>query len=490
MIPNPCLTQNGGCSASATCTNVNGTASCACNSGFTGNGLTCTPSQTTGPLEWVDVGVTTSYTAQAMGIGTDAANNVYAVGNYNHQIDFGTGSLTCNSYFCGYLVKLAADGTPAWTRSIGPLTPSTLGQATVRSMAMTHAGNVIVGGAFYGAVDFGGKIMSAPLPATYGINPPEDMFVAEYGTDGTLKWATQLGSTAEESLRGLGVDASDNVLFTGLVSSGSQLGTHTASAAQIAVGKLTAAGALSWAQFAGNSATFPDAARVDRNGNLWITGGYGYVASPAPPDLTGAATVSGNLLLAKFSSADGSLSWARTFPSGTGTSLAFDPSSGNAVLTGQLTQPIDFGKGTTSSAGAFLAAFDLSGNTLWSKTFASNYVQTTAYGYGSGSSVSIDANGNIALTGSVDFANFGGGLTFINGYFVATFNSAGTYRWQEFGKEATRGQQGSGGFGVAFDSLGHVVTTGNFPGTYDFGGIVKTSASISANTPFVAHYTP
>jgi hypothetical protein len=40
---NPCLTNNGGCSPNATCTNNGGTASCTCTSGYTGNGITCTP---------------------------------------------------------------------------------------------------------------------------------------------------------------------------------------------------------------------------------------------------------------------------------------------------------------------------------------------------------------------------------------------------------------------------------------------------------------
>ncbi len=39
---NECSTSNGGCSANATCTNLPGTRSCACNAGFTGDGITCT----------------------------------------------------------------------------------------------------------------------------------------------------------------------------------------------------------------------------------------------------------------------------------------------------------------------------------------------------------------------------------------------------------------------------------------------------------------
>ncbi|MBL8940297.1 MAG: hypothetical protein JNM69_37470 [Archangium sp.] len=37
-----CTTNNGGCSASATCTNTPGSRTCACNAGFSGDGVTCT----------------------------------------------------------------------------------------------------------------------------------------------------------------------------------------------------------------------------------------------------------------------------------------------------------------------------------------------------------------------------------------------------------------------------------------------------------------
>ena len=39
---NECSTNNGGCGSLATCTNIPGSFSCACNIGYTGNGFNCT----------------------------------------------------------------------------------------------------------------------------------------------------------------------------------------------------------------------------------------------------------------------------------------------------------------------------------------------------------------------------------------------------------------------------------------------------------------
>ncbi len=41
MPPPPCVIDNGGCSANATCTPVGGAPSCACNAGYAGDGVTC-----------------------------------------------------------------------------------------------------------------------------------------------------------------------------------------------------------------------------------------------------------------------------------------------------------------------------------------------------------------------------------------------------------------------------------------------------------------
>jgi hypothetical protein len=135
------------------------------------------------------------------------------------------------------------------------------------------------------------------------------------------------------------------------------------------------------------------------------------------------------------------------------------------------------------NGGIFLAAYDASGNWLWNKAYGASG--------DSGTAVSVDRNGNLALTGQAnsitDFTGTGV-YTSGSGYFIASFgssgNSAPTCRW-------TKRSSGTGfsfGSGVAFDSLGRIVTAGSFYLTADFGGISVTPPN-GAYDGFVAQYT-
>ena len=51
-----CAVNNGGCSADANCTNTIGSFTCACNDGYTGDGLDCKSSQSRTVCSWTSVG--------------------------------------------------------------------------------------------------------------------------------------------------------------------------------------------------------------------------------------------------------------------------------------------------------------------------------------------------------------------------------------------------------------------------------------------------
>jgi len=131
----------------------------------------------------------------------------------------------------------------------------------------------------------------------------------------------------------------------------------------------------------------------------------------------------------------------------------------------------------------FLAAYGPTGNYLWAKTFNTSLLPSASAD--SGNAVSVDANGNIGLTGSAALVNFGAGWTRYGGYFLASFSSAGTYRWA-IGVASSNGS--ATGCGIAFDNLGHVATAGSFSGTANLGGLSVTAQTM-ATAPFCALYS-
>jgi len=166
-----------------------------------------------------------------------------------------------------------------------------------------------------------------------------------------------------------------------------------------------------------------------------------------------------------------------------GMSVAVD-ASGNIYIAGDFQGTADFdpGAGTynltsAGSADAYVSKLNSSGDLVWAKTFG-------GAGFDYGTSVAVDASGNIHTTGhfagTADF-DPGAGTTNLTsaGYddvFVSKLNSSGDYVWaKKFG-----GIDYDYGLSVAVDPSGNVYTTGYFVGLADFDPGVGTTNLTSA----------
>ena len=150
-------------------------------------------------------------------------------------------------------------------------------------------------------------------------------------------------------------------------------------------------------------------------------------------------------------------------------SMAVD-AAGNAFLTGDSTDPVDFGGGLlpcTTPRPLYLTKIDTSGSLAWAKC---------AGFMASGKAVAVDDDGSIALAG--DFhrdLDLGMGLVpYENGFdvFVAKLDANGDPLWQRgFGgvNESMGPPIDQIAGDVAFDANGAVIATGVFKGPIDFG---------------------
>jgi hypothetical protein len=185
---------------------------------------------------------------------------------------------------------------------------------------------------------------------------------------------------------------------------------------------------------------------------------------PAPPNCVGGKDLhcDGYVQACK-----GTLLWAKRFGDSNdqrGAAITVD-AAGDVLIAGSFAGSVDFGGGPLMSTGgstAFVAKLDgSSGSFLWAK----------GYGTGAALGVAVAPSGDVLVTG--DFsgsADFGDGQPIAStgkkDAFIVALSAGGGYKWSKhFGSPGTS----AGATGVAVDAAGHVVVTGSFAGSVDFG---------------------
>jgi hypothetical protein len=206
--------------------------------------------------------------------------------------------------------------------------------------------------------------------------------------------------------------------------------------------------------------------------------GYFETADPPPPP-----PPSGGSPFSKWYQASGEDS---------GKAVVID-GGGNALVVGQFQGIANFGSGpvtsyTNSSSGptidAFVAKYSASGVPAWSRGLGGNSSDSAA-------GVAVDSGGNVVVTGyqASSTVDYGAGLLSNRGItdiFVAKYSSGGGHVWSK----TVGGTSADAGTGVAVDSGGNVVVTGQFDASssgVDFGGGALFSAG--AKDVFLVKYS-
>lgn len=236
-----------------------------------------------------------------------------------------------------------------------------------------------------------------------------------------------------------------------------------------------------WVSQAGvpSRATIGNAITTDVEGNTYVTGNFSGSTNFGGVTLAAFAI---DVFIAKYDKT-GTLIWVKqaggagAFNLGYG--IAVD-ASGYVFVTGYIAGTTDFGGTTLTPVGnndVFIAKYNNSGNLQWAKHAGAASKYTVGYG------ITVDASGNIDITGkfqgTVDF----GGITITSigsnrdNIFVASYNnSAGTLLWVKQGGSVNR--SGNVGYGIAADTFGNVIVTGTLEGSTTFAG---TSVASTGN---------
>jgi hypothetical protein len=348
-----------------------------------------------------------------------------------------------------------------------------------RSLARDANSNVVVSGYFDGSVDFGGGPLSAPLSD----NAP---FVVVFGSDCSHKWSTHLGGP--HGLIHASFTPDGDVVAAGQMETDTTIGGTSYSLSGVKdsfVVKWSATGDVLWSRHFGVTGGnhWPRAVAADPQGDVLV-----FLNQFGAGDFGLGLSSGDRMVLLKLSGSDGSILWALPFTAQDfrARSVTTD-ANGNVYVGGMFVQTLSLGGTTLTGNGpeseAYVAKFDAAGTLLWARNYGSSNGGLTDYVRG----VAVDPAGQVWIAG-----RFGGAIDFGQGplqsaggrdMFAARLDPDGNPEWSaRFG-----GPERDDARSIAVDAQQHVLLTGRFRDTIDFGGgpLSATAAYVGADDVFL-----
>lgn len=157
-----------------------------------------------GEIQWAISTGNNACSNSASDIVTDTDNNIYLFGNYCSTVDFGSTTLTVQPSGSRYFIaKYSPSGENLWVKTSSPGLFS-----NIQSGDIDANGNLVVGGSFFGTVDFGNDV-------TFTSSESEGaQFVVMYNANGEAQWGTTTGPININN--GMDVKAfGNNTIYTG-----------------------------------------------------------------------------------------------------------------------------------------------------------------------------------------------------------------------------------------------------------------------------------
>lgn len=413
----------------------------------------------------------------------DGDGNLIIVGSFRGTIQLGATTLTSAGKGDLFVAKMSSStGDVVWAKRFGGT-----GYDFGSDVAVDASNAIYIAGSYQSpSIDFGGGALS-----TTGFRGG---FLVKLAADGSHVWSRNLGSSnaSSDSAWALGVAVNGNGVAVAGTYAGSMTidGTTLTSAGNgdIFAAKFTTDGSLAWVKSFGEFGydSGYDVA-IDKHGNVIIVGSFqGTIPFPDDPVAAGSNEAG---LLVKLASADGSPLVSRRFGS-TNTndrSVAFSvavDAADNIFVAGGFTGSGDFGGSVpltaTRKQDAFLAKYTSVGSYIWARSFGGTGDDESAV------SVSVNATGDVAITGSFCGAISLGGNTLTaasqcpstggtnqgTDMFAARFSGA---NGSHLASARGGGARNDVGNSVVLAPDGRIFVSGSFEGFAEFGGATVTA---------------
>lgn len=380
------------------------------------------------------------------------------------------------SYFiCISLQVIAQDNPPMAGFDIKP---SNSGPSYITDIANDASGNVYVAGVFGGTME------------TYSLTSAgnNDIFFAKFNSAGSLVWIKRIGGTGDDQATTISLDQTGSTIFLGGMFNGTVdfdpnagFATLTSGGGRDAfLGRYTTDGAYMWI---GNISGTADAqirdivctpTTVYVTGLFYGTADFGFGSDFNSQTSSGVA----DAFIAGYFMSSGTLNNLRIIGSSAGEdygySIATDAGS-NIYVTGVYNGTVNFGNTNLSSAGnmdMFCAKYTSSLSPVWAASSGVNATNDF------GKAITVDGSGNVYITGS-----------WYTGVWIEKFNSFGVSQWStslcQFGGGLGEGE------GISVNANGDVVISGYFTSSTGFAGVCSGPDYYSALGPydsFIAKY--
>lgn len=414
----------------------------------------------------------------------DASGNLYVCGTFQNTVDFdpgaGTANLTSGGNNDGFFAKYNASGNYVFANGFG----NTSGDA-VNNIVLNSSNEILVGGVFNGTVDFDPGAGTANLP---GAALAGNGFIGSYNNSGdyisVLGLGGLSGETASDLSQSIAVDGSGNVYIAGYVRGSVDFdpGPGTANknlqgTADVYFAKYEPNGNYVFANTLGGASGNANAKSiaVDASGNICMAGYFSGTVDfdPGAGTASLSSTGSSDIFIAKYDP-NGNFLFAKSMGSTSNdfcNKLVLD-ASGNLYVTGNFFGTVDFDPGTgtanltaVGSEDVFFAKYDANGDYVYVKQLGGNSAEV-------GSSLVIDASGNLYITGyfmsTVDFDPGAGTANFTSAgsydLFFAKYDASGNYVFAR----AFGGSGNDQAKDIGLDAAGNIYLAAIFTQTIDF----------------------
>ncbi len=337
-----------------------------------------------GDARWANGPVAGNNSSEGLRIVHDAQLNSYVVGIFQGTITLGSVTMTSKGERDGYLAKYDPNGQLVWVRQMG----STEADIPLGLAIHPPTGDLFVTGIFHNGMEIITPNQTLTLNTDF-VGPPnnQDIFIAKFDNNGQALWATKIGNAVDnvfEQAEDIAVDNAGNCYAVGVIYTDARFHSSPLSAKPF------------------------------------------QVVNPAQPGFAKEG------FLAKYLGGNGELDWVRTMGGSNSDEAncvvinragnvivagSFDNTANNASIDGQAVASL-ITPGPSDEKGMFVAAWDLNGNRIWVRAYASR-----SGGEAFPRRMAIDPNGYFSIIG--DYT----GSLHVTGPFTnapATLNSVGS----------------------------------------------------------------